>query len=226
MKKRMITAAALTLAAIVFCIAVLTVDRAAIGPQGTAVGFSHVNKAVFDGIGVNVFWYKLTQALGILALAVGAAFAILGLCQLIKGRSLKAVDGRIWLLGGLYAVLAAVYVFFEKAVVNYRPVIMQGSDSVEASFPSSQTVLICVIAASAFIMLGYYIRNKKLAKLLRAVCAVIIAAAVVGRLLSGVHWFTDIFGGILISAALVAWFYALLPITDYKGEHIYDLKRR
>ena len=214
MKKKIVAAAALTLAAIIFCILVVTVDVSPIGPQGTEVGFSGINKAVFDGIGVNNFWYKLTQALGVLALAAGAAFALVGLYQLIKGKSLKAVDGRIWLLGGLYAVLAAVYVFFEKVILNYRPVIMPGADVPEASFPSSHTVLICVIAASAFIMLGYYIKNKKLAKLLRAACAVVIAAAVIGRLLSGVHWFTDVFGGVLISAALVAWFCAFLPLTD------------
>ena len=58
----------------------------------------------------------------------------------------------------------------------------------------------------AVMLLGRYIRGKALCRALQILCAVIIGVTVIGRLISGVHWFTDIIGGILISAALLALF--------------------
>ena len=74
----------------------------------------------------------------------------------------------------------------------------------EASFPSSHTMLVCVIMGSAAMLINRYIRNKPLNRILRAVCYVIIGVTVVGRLIAGVHWFMDILGGILISVTLLS----------------------
>ena len=41
---------------------------------------------------------------------------------------------------------------------------------------------------------------------LKVVCAVVLALTVFGRLASGVHWFTDILGGVLISITLLSVF--------------------
>ena len=51
---------------------------------------------------------------------------------------------------------------------------------------------------------GTRIRNSSLSRILRALCFVIIGVTVIGRLIAGVHWFTDILGGILISVTLLS----------------------
>ena len=180
------------------------VDVAPIGADGTSIGLSHLNQFVFDLFGVNMLWYNITDWLGVAAVLTGFVFAVTGLVQLIKRRSLLKVDREILALGGLYIVVIGLYLFFENVIINYRPIIMPDNTSPEASFPSSHTMLVCVIMGSAAMLINRYIRNKPLNRILRAVCYVIIGVTVVGRLIAGVHWFTDILGGILISVTLLS----------------------
>ena len=180
------------------------VDVAPIGADGTSIGLSHLNQFVFDLFGVNMLWYNITDWLGVAAVLTGFVFAVTGLVQLIKRRSLLKVDREILSLGGLYIVVIGLYLFFENVIINYRPIIMPDNTSPEASFPSSHTMLVCVIMGSAAMLINRYIRNKPLNRILRAVCYVIIGVTVVGRLIAGVHWFTDILGGILISVTLLS----------------------
>ena len=180
------------------------VDVAAIGPAGTSVGLSRLNQAVHDLTGVHMLWYDITDWLGILAVLAVAAMALLGLVQLIRRRSLLKVDREILCLGGLYLVIFLLYVFFEKVIVNYRPVIMPGCTAPEASFPSSHTMLTCVVLGGILMVLDNYVKHKGACTALKALCWLVMVVAVVGRLISGVHWFTDIIGGLLISAALLA----------------------
>ena len=154
------------------------VDVAPIGAQGTSIGLSHLNQFVFDLFGVNMLWYNITDWLGVAAVLTAFVFAVTGLVQLIK-RS-------------------------ENVIVNYRPIIMPDNTRPEASFPSSHTMLVCVIMGSAAMLINRYIRNKPLSRILRALCFVIIGVTVIGRLIAGVHWFTDILGGILISVTLLS----------------------
>ena len=156
-----------------------------------------------------MLWYKLTNYLGILSILVGVCFALLGLVQLIRRRSLLKVDREILILGGLYVVLALLYVLFEFVVISERPIIMPGDAHVEASFPSSHTMLAFVILGSAMPLLSKYEKRKGLRTVLRILCAAIIAITVIGRLVSGVHWFTDILGGVLISAMLLNLYAAI-----------------
>lgn len=186
------------------------VDVSAIGPEGTEVGLSGINKAVHEALGLNMTLYKLTGILGDVALVVAGLFALFGLVQLIKRKSLAKVDGAIYALAGLYVVTMAIYVVFEKVIINYRPVIMPGESAPEASFPSSHTMLACVIFGSAIVMINKYIANETIRRILSVVAVVLLIVVVVGRLVSGVHWFTDIVGGILISAALVFTFLGIV----------------
>lgn len=183
-----------------------TVNVEAIGPNGTSIGFSKLNGSVRDAVGTHMFWYYLTEVIGILAILLAAAFAALGVYQLVKRKNVLKVDKTILALGGLYIIVIILYVLFEKVIVNYRPVIMSGETEPEASFPSTHTMLICVILGSAVIALKRYLKDEKAYLIAKAVCIGLIALTVIGRLLSGVHWFTDIIGGLLISAALVLTF--------------------
>ena len=190
------------------------VDVSAIGPESTEVGLAGINKAIHEALGVNMTLYKITDILGYVALLVAGLFALFGLVQLIKRKSLAKVDGAIYALAGLYVVTIGLYVIFEKVIINYRPVIMPDEVALEASFPSSHTMLACVIFGSAIVMIGKYIDNDMLRKLLIALAAVLLILVVAGRLVSGVHWFTDIVGGVLISGALVFTFIGIVGKID------------
>lgn len=202
--RRIITAGIGFLLTVILIALVRLVDVAPIGAQGTSIGLSHLNQFVFDLFGVNILWYNITDWLGVAAVLTAFVFAITGLVQLIKRRSLLKVDREILALGVLYLVVIGLYILFENVVINYRPIIMPDNTRPEASFPSSHTMIACVIMGSAAILINRYIKNKTLCRVLQIICFVIIGVTVVGRLISGVHWFTDIIGGILISVTLLS----------------------
>ncbi len=209
--------ACISFALFILVIALVTcVDLAPVGPANTTIGMSHLNKAVHDLIGVHMFWYQVTNLLGFWAILCGAIFACIGLKQLIERKSLKQVDAKILALGGLFVLLGIIYVLFEKVVINCRPVLMEGETVPEASFPSSHTVLAFVIFGAIAMMLKDYLQDKRLVSMLQNACLVLILVSVIGRLISGVHWFTDILGGIFLSYALLMVFSGLLEKLDGK----------
>ena len=202
--RRILTAGVGGVLTVILIALVRLADVAPIGAQGTSIGLSHLNQFVFDLFGVHILWYNITDWLGVAAVLTGFVFAVTGLVQLIKRRSLLKVDREILSLGGLYIVVIGLYLFFENVIINYRPIIMPDNTRPEASFPSSHTMLVCVVMGSAAMLINRYIINKPLNRILRAVCFVIIGVTVVGRLIAGVHWFTDILRGILISVTLLS----------------------
>lgn len=203
-------------------------DVADIGPAGTEVGFSHINLLVHNFTGVNMFWYELTDYIGYAAIAVCALFALAGFIQMIKRRSLLKVDREIWALGGLFIAVIGCYVFFEKFIINYRPIIMPGETAPEASFPSSHTMLVMTVMIAVMIVSDKYFGNL-FGALVRVLCFLTTLITVGGRLWCGVHWFTDIIGGILLSATLLFLFAAAIAgggreKTDPALEFAYDNK--
>ena len=208
-KKKYILPAVSLILFIMLIVIIKTVDTAKAGVGDTEIGLYHLNIAASKFIGTNMAWYKITEVLGILSILSGAIFGAVGLFQMIKRKSLIKVDKEILSLGGLYILLGIVYGFFEKVIINYRPLIMEGETAPEASFPSSHTVLAVVIMGSIFLILDKYIKNKTVANVLKSLCVAVSVITVIGRLLSGVHWLTDILGGILISICLLSLFKAI-----------------
>ena len=188
-KGKIMSAVICTILFAVLIVLVKTVDVQQIGPEGTSIGFAGINKAMNEATGLNMTLYKITEVLGLLALAVAGCFALLGLVQLIKRKSFAKVDPEIYALAGLYVVVLMLYVIFEKVIINYRPVIMPDEEHVEASFPSSHTMLGFVIMGSTFIVIDKYIKNESICRLIRIVSILILIAIVFGRLFSGVHCF-------------------------------------
>ena len=208
-KKLFSITGALFLLFIAFTVVVLTMDVRPIGPDGSLVGLATVNQWVFEQIGVHIFWYKLTDYLGLLSVLLAVGFASLGLAQLIKRKNIKKVDYQIILLGVFYCVVISFYVLFEYVIINFRPILMNGV--LEASYPSSHTILVICIMATAMMMFNYLFKNHNfLRAVLISISVMIIAVTVVGRLISGVHWFTDIIAGLILSSALVMLFYSAL----------------
>lgn len=202
MKKRKIwTSVALLLLFALWSILVKTVDLGAIGPNGSIVGFSTINKFVHNLTGVHFLLYNITDWLGLIPVFTGVFFAILGLVQWISRKSISKVDGDILILGGFYIVVVAVYMFFEMVIINYRPVLINGI--LEASYPSSTTMLVMCVMPTATLQARLRIKNKICRCVVNAAIATFVVFMVLGRLLSGVHWITDIIGGALCSGGLV-----------------------
>ena len=204
-----ITAQLLLLAFLLFTIAVMGVDVRPIGPRGSTVGLAGLNEAAREIFGVHTLWYDVTKYLGAAILLLAAGMALLGLGQLLRRRSLGRVDRPILCLAGLYVLLGAVYLFFEHCVINYRPLLLE--TELEASYPSSHTMLAVCILFSALPELHRLAGERRGLRFFADALAVVLAAVmVVGRLLSGVHWCTDILGGVLLSAALCVLYCAVL----------------
>lgn len=213
MKKKLITSAVCFGLFLLLILLVKTVDVAAVGPEGTEIGLSKLNVAIHGLFGEHLGWYKVTNILGYLAILIALCFAALGGLQLIRRRSVLKVDKEILLLGCVYVVTVICYIFFEKVIVNYRPMLMPDGTGPEASFPSSHTVLSCVILGSGLFLVKKYLKKQRTLQLvLNVLFAVMLALIVAGRLISGVHWFTDIVGGLLLSVALLNAYEGLLKL--------------
>lgn len=189
------------IAFILWTMALYFIDVKSIGPQNSKVGFATINSFVHNITGTNMTLYTATDWLGLIPIAVMLGFALLGLAQWIKRKNLKLVDYSIFVLGGFYIAVMAVYILFEFLVVNYRPVLIEGF--LEASYPSSTTMLVLCVMPTAIMQFNSRIKRSDLKKFLSVAITFFIIFMVVGRLISGVHWLSDIIGGMLISAGLV-----------------------
>ena len=187
------------------------VDVGAIGPRESSVGFASLNGYIHNLTGVNMSLYVITDWLGLVPIGVAFGFAVLGLVQWIKRKSLLKVDRSILTLGGFYIVVMAVYILFEIVVINYRPTLIGGY--LEASYPSSTTMLVMCVMPTAMMQLRTRIKNDLFRRCVMLVIAMFIAFMVIGRLVSGVHWITDIIGGALFSTAIVLMYYAISNVA-------------
>lgn len=215
-KKHLIAAAVFAAAFIVFTALVATVNVDYAGKYGVKVGFAAFNGAIFDFIGESKSCYKLSEITGFIVIAIGLAFAVLGVYQLIKRKSFKKVDKHLYALAALYVVVAIVYVAFDKFPINYRPTMPDGGVN-EPSYPSSHTLIALTVGGAAVSEVFTYFKSARCRAALTSVIVVVCGVTVIGRILAGVHWATDIIGGILLSASLVLFFLAAksrLCVTD------------
>lgn len=210
-----IFAAVLFLIFVIFTVLVAVYDVRPIGPERSAVGFATVNQFVFQQIGVNMMWYCLTEVLGIVALLFAFGFAVVGFCQLVNRKSLLRMDRYLLVLGCFYLLVIFFYFFFEQFPVNVRPVMMAGA--LESSYPSSHTLfVVCIMATAPLVFRRICSQRRILYRGVDMLSVFLIVLTVVGRLLSGVHWFTDIVGGLLLSSALVLLCYGAVTVLEQK----------
>ena len=214
-KKSLIFTIAFFALFIIFTILVSLVDVQAIGPEGSEVGFAALNGAVFNALGSNEIIYSVTELLGFIPLLLAGCFAIFGLYQAIKRKHVLKVDKEIFVLGGFYVAVALAYVMFEIIEINYRPILMGGV--LEASYPSSHTMLATCIMTTAIIELNRLLKGKKtLLIVIDVIFTSIAASIVIGRLLAGVHWLTDIIAGLLLSGALISLYCLAVAVAKEK----------
>ena len=210
--RKKLGASMLMLAAFVlWTAAVRCVDVQSIGPTGTSVGLAGINRFVHDLTGVHMGLYVITDWLSLIPAGVCMGFGMLGLRQWIRRKRLLRVDRSILVLGGFYVAVAAAYLLFEVLVINYRPVLIDGV--LEASYPSSTTMLVLCVMLTAMMQMNERIGNGALRSGVRVLILGFTAFMVIGRLISGVHWMSDIVGGALLSAGLVMLYDAVNHLT-------------
>lgn len=214
-RKRITSAVGLLLAFAAWTLAVTAVDVQAVGPKGSEVGFARINVWFHELTGIHWLLYTITDWLGLVPIFICMVFGLIGFVQLVTRRSLFKVDADILVLGLYYVLVIAGYLFFEMVPINYRPVLIEGF--LEASYPSSTTLLVLCVMPSAVIQFSHRVGNRTLCRVLNLLCVLFSVFMVGGRLFSGVHWLTDIFGAGLLSAGLVMTYLSVLSFvrTDW-----------
>ena len=190
------------------------IDVQNIGPNGTEIGFATVNVWFHRLTGVHLLAYTITDWLGLVPIIICMCFGVLGLAQLVKRRSLLTVDFDILLLGVYYMVVIVGYLLFEMVPINYRPILIDGN--LEASYPSSTTLLVLSVMQTLKYQIDRRIANPVTRKAISVFVTVFSAFMVIGRLIAGVHWITDIIGSVFLSAGLFMIYRFVTEYTDQK----------
>lgn len=203
--------------ATIYTILVKNIDVSPIGPNSSSVGFSSINAFFQNLIGSHMTIYKLTEILGIIPLLIAISYALVGAFELFKRKSFTKVDYEIYALGILYIIVLGLYIFFEKCIINYRPILIDGV--LEASYPSSHTLMAICICGSSIIVNKKIFKNK-ISQIENKISIFLMITIVLGRFASGVHWFSDILGGIIISIALLFTFYTIVVSIPPKNKKV------
>ena len=190
------------------------VDVQSLGQNATNIGFATFNCWFHRLTNVNMTIYTITDWMGLIPLVVCLIFAGIGLVQLIKRRSLFKVDPDIIILGVYYVIVILAYFIFEIIPINYRPILINGI--MEASYPSSTTLLVLCVMPTLVEQIQRRMSCSTLKRIITILAIAFSVFMVIGRLISGVHWFTDIVGGVLLSAGLFTVYKAVVMLTIKK----------
>ena len=212
--KKLIMAIALLLCFAFWTLLILTIDVRPVGVNNTDIGFATLNTWFHNLLGVHMSLYVITDWLSLVPLSVCSLFAGIGLGQLIKRKKLKKVDMDIILLGVYYLLVIICFIGFEFVPINYRPILIEGV--MEASYPSSTTLLVLSVMPTLIFQSERRFTNANFRKVACKFAYLYSSFMVIGRLLSGVHWVTDIIGGILLSAGLFLMYVATVEIWGNK----------
>lgn len=199
-EKKLWTGIGLLLLFVLWTVLIQCLDVQTVGPKDTKVGFASWNVWFHSLTGTNMTLYTITDWLGLVPILICGCFGIIGLSQWIHRKRLFLVDSDLLLLGIYYLLVIAGYLLFEMVPINYRPVLIDGY--LEASYPSSTTLLVLSVMPTLKLQADRRCENRTLRCLAAWFSVLFSAFMVIGRLISGVHWATDIIGSVLLSAGL------------------------
>ena len=186
------------------------------GVNGTDVGFAAVNTWVHQLTGEHLTLYRITDFAEWLCILIAAGFGALGCVQLFQRKSLKKVDPDLVLLGVYFLAVLLFYAVFNKIHINYRPLLIDGE--MEESYPSSTTLL----ALSVMPVTAFQVRRRAgrsaACRWVLVFCSLFAVLMTAARLISGVHWLTDILGSVILSAGLYLLYRAAVLRMDGKKE--------
>lgn len=208
-------------AALILCFALWTaliqcVDVRPVGQNGTNIGFAAVNTWFHRLTGVHMGLYTLTDWLGLVPIAICMGFGALGLVQWIRRKRLLRVDPDILLLGAYYILVILGYLIFEMIPINYRPIPINGV--MEASYPSSTTLLVLSVMPTLVFQVNRRARSAAVRRMTAILSAGFALFMAIGRLISGVHWMTDIVGAVLLSAGLYALYRSAVLLLPRRAD--------
>lgn len=213
-RKLLILGIGLLIAFLLWTALILLIDVQPLGQNGTNIGFATFNCWFHNLTGVHMSIYTITDWLGFVPICVCMLFGCLGLVQLIQRKNLFKVDYDILILGVYYIVVIAGFLAFEVFPINYRPILIEGV--MEASYPSSTTLLVLSVMPTLVFQVNRRVQNYRIIKIVTSLTTLFSLFMVLGRLIAGVHWFTDIVGGILLSTGLFYMYKAVILLWDYK----------
>ena len=193
------------------------VDLQAAGPNGTKVGFAAFNLWFHKLTGVHMTVYTITDWLGLVPIGVCLCFGATGVIQAVRQRSLLRVDPDIILLGFYYILVILAYLVFEMVPVNYRPILIGGA--LEASYPSSTTLLVLSVMPTLVFQVGRRCERKTVTRAVSIIVVLFSAFMVIGRAVSGVHWATDIVGSVLLSFGLFKLYQSGVTAIDLRNKN-------
>ena len=199
-RKELLAGIMLLAAFVLWTVLIRHVDVQNAGPLGSEVGFATINVWFHQLTGVHMLIYTITDWLGLVPIIICMCFGVLGFAQLVKHRSLLKVDTDILLLGAYYVLVILCYLLFEMVPINYRPILINGN--LEASYPSSTTLLVLSVMPTLKYQSDRRIANPVIRKAITVFVIVFAAFMVIGRLISGVHWVTDIAGSVFLSSGM------------------------
>ena len=188
-----------------------SVDVQPLGQNGTSIGFATFNCWFHHFTGVNMAIYTITDWMGLVPVVICLIFAGIGLVQLIKRRSLFRVDADIMILGVYFVIVFLAYAIFEIIPINYRPILIEGR--MEASYPSSTTLLVLSVMPALVEQIKRRLSGIRVKQIITIAAIAFSVFMVTGRLISGVHWFTDIVGGELLSVGLYMLYKAAVMLA-------------
>ena len=203
----------LLLSFVFWTVLIQTVDVQPVGVNDTSIGFAAVNTWFHRLTGVHMGIYTITDWLGLVPIAVCIGFGMLGLMQWIRRKSITKVDKDILLLGGYYILVILGYLIFEMIPINYRPILIDGA--MEASYPSSTTLLVLSVMPTLLLQVNRRARSQTIRRMTAAFVILFSAFMVIGRLVAGVHWLTDIVGAVLLSAGLFCLYKTAVTVMDH-----------
>ena len=209
-KKDLLTGVIFVIIFIIWTIMVKTVDVKPLGVNGTDIGFATINTWLHSLTGTNMILYNITDWLGLVPVFVCMLFGCVGFIQLIKRKSLLKVDFDIIILGAYYVIVILCYLLFEMVPINYRPVLINGV--MECSYPSSTTLLVLGVMPTLIFQAKIRVKNTAIKNIIIAITVIFTVFMVVGRLLSGVHWVTDIVGSVFLSAGMYMIYKSIIEI--------------
>ena len=196
----------------IILILLLNVDKDYITPTGK-VGLSSFNDMV--DYKYNKGWQILADVFLYLGIALVAILAIYGLYELIKRKSLFKVDKYIIVIGAFFIISIILWLLFDKVVtINYRPILVDGEK--ESSFPSTHTFVCVFIYMSAYTVVKKLLNNKIYNEIVLSLAIVIVIFTAVSRILSGMHYLTDVMGGVFLGLSLYFICDGIITIIDKK----------
>lgn len=221
-KRNFIVSGGLFLVFLIFTLVVVFVDARPVGANGSTVGLATLNQWFFNLLGVIEPLDVLTDVFMCVAIALVAGLAIVGVVQWVKRKTIKKVDKELILFALCCCLMGCCYLFFEAVVINTRPTAIAGT--LEASYPSSHTLVIGVIFGCTVVLNQKKNIESKYKNLINVVISVFAGVAIVCRCLSGMHWLTDIIAGVLLASSIVMFYNACVNYQIVKEAELQENK--